>query len=198
MYRIPIKTDETIYASSLEDYSCVKIARSNELVSDLEKQLKKTQKLLELAKADRIKTIKDEVRYFEEIIYSNYMDKYITAKRKGEKIRKNSEISKSFIIAQNYFRKMLQNDKIKITDFTIEGYEGYKNLIEFVIGNHKFELGIPVLEKCTQRNFECINDGKLTVYYCDRPSVWDLKCSSYDENELAEEFNKFLNELNKE
>lgn len=197
MYRIPIN-DEIIHVHDIEGYSCVKIARSNELVNDLEKQLKKTQKLLELAKADRIETIKNEVQYFEEIVYSNYIDKYITAKSKGEKVRKNSEISKSFIIAQNYFREMLQNDKIEITDFMTEGYEGYKNLIEFVIGNHKFELGIPVLEKCTQRNLEYVNDGKLTVYYCEKPSVWSMKCSSYDEKELAEEFNKFLDKLNKE
>lgn len=197
MYRIPIN-DEIINVHNLEDYSCVKIARSNELVSDLEKQLSKTKKLLELAKTDRIETIKNEVRYFKEELYLNYVNKYITAKRNGEKIRKNSEIFKSFIIAQNYFRKMLQNDKIEITNFITEGYEGYKNLIEFVIENHKFELGIPILEKCTQRNFEYINDGKLTVCYYEEPSVMSLKCSSYDENELAEEFNKFLDKLDKE
>ena len=43
-----------------------------------------------------------------------------------------------------------------------------------------------------------MNDGKLTIYYCEGPSVWSMKCSSYDEKELAEEFNKFLDELNKE
>ena len=187
--------DEIIHAHNLEDYSCVKIARSNELVDDLEKQLKKTQKLLELAKQDRIETIKHEVQYFHEELYSKYVDKFITAKSKGEKIRKNSETYKNFIIAQNYFRKMLQNDKIEITSFTTEGYESYKNLIEFAIGNHKFELGIPVIEKCTQRIFECMNDCKLTVYYCENPSSWNWVCSSYDEKELAEEFNKFLDKL---
>ena len=190
--------DEIIYAHSFEDYSCVKIARSNELINDLEKQLKKTQKLLELAKSDKIETIKDEVRYFEEILYSKYIDEYITVKNKGEKVRKNSEIYKSFIIAQNYFREILQNDKIEITNFMTEGYEGYKNLIEFVIENHKFELGIPVIEKCTQRNFEYMNDCKLTIYYCEISSSWNWVCSSYDEKELAEEFNKFLDKLDKE
>lgn len=101
-------------------------------------------------------------------------------------------------IAQNYFREILQNDKIKITDFMTEGYENYKNLIEFAIGNHKFELGIPVIEKCTQINFEHMNDCELTIYYCEAPSSWNWVCSSYDEKELAEEFNKFLDKLYKE
>ena len=197
MYRIPIN-DEIIHVHNLEDYSCVKIARSNELVSDLEKQLSKTKKLLELAKTDRIETIKNEVQYFEEILYSTFINKYITAKSNGEKVRKNSEIYKSFITAQSYFRKMLHNDKIEITEFMSEGYESYKNLIEFAIGNHKFELGIPVIEKCTQRTFEYMHDCKLTVYYCENPSSWNWVCSSYDEKELAEEFNKFLNKLDKE
>jgi hypothetical protein len=185
--------DNVFLSSEIEEYSSVKIARSNELVTDLENQLMKTQKLLELAKQDKIKTIKNEVRYFEEELYSNYIQTYIDAKNKGDKIRKNSETYKSFVISQNYFRKMLGNDKLEITNFMKEGHEGYSNIIEFSIENHKFNIKIPILEKCTVRNFTYMNECKLTIYYYERESVWDFVCSSYDEKELAEKFNEFLN-----
>ena len=142
-----IRTESDTYSSlqQLENLSEVKIARSNELVADLKKEVQKYQKLLELAENDRVNVIKGEVSYYDfDACFEKARDYFEAKKQKKLKEKGLSQNKNEFDYLVHKIEQIIGVDEINIECFSQMGYDGYLYLIEFSYQNIYFKFEIPL------------------------------------------------------
>lgn len=190
MLRYKIDTNSNMSVEELMDSSSVKIAKCNELVYDLRKEFFKYKKLLELAEADRLETISHEVYYNDfDFCFDN---PNITI----DKLKNNSDESylKHTIEKTIGFIIGYDENEISITKTMFEGYDYYNLSIYFTVADYPitFELRVPNMKQI-KKHFKDINYGKMTLFYEDKPNIWEFIYDSYDEKEFKDAFRKFIN-----
>lgn len=176
----------------------MKLLSADELVNDMYKEYNKYSKLLELAKKDRIETIKDTVRY---MYYSEHLledaQKWIHMRDdKNLDKRKKYEEKESFEYLQNILRKeIFNNSTVKIESLYFEGYEKYLCDIQFKVMESEFttfSLVIPNISKLSEKLWNNMHGGKLVLYYGKGNNSWYNICESYKEEDIAKGLIKYF------
>lgn len=176
----------------------VRLNYADELVEDMRKEYCKYFKLLELAKEDRIKAIKDVVRYmyYSEKLLTSAQNWIFMCEDKSLDKRKKHEEKENFEYLQNILKEeIFKNPSLKITSIKFEGYEKYNCLIEFKVAKSDstmFEFVIPNLSLLNEKRWDNMHGGKLALYYEKNESVWDCICTSYKEEDIREALKNFL------
>lgn len=174
-----------------------KLFSADELVNDMYKECCKYSKLLEFATADRIKVIKDTVRYmYSEKVFENAQKWIHMSIDENLDKRKKYKEKEDFEYLQNILREdILKNPSIEITSIKFEGYEKYNCSIEFKAIESdftKFEIVIPNLSLLNEKRWDYMHGGKLILYYEKKESIWDCICTSYKEEDIGEALENFL------
>ena len=131
----------------------IKLSSADELVNDMYKEYNKYSKLLELAKKDRIETIKDTVRYmyYSEHLIENAQKWIHMSNDENLDKRKKYKEKEDFEYLQNILRKeILNDDTVEIIGLFFEGYEKYLCDIQFKVMKSEFttfSLAIPIISK---------------------------------------------------
>jgi len=176
----------------------MKLLSADELVNDMYKEYNKYSKLLELAKKDRIETIKDTVRY---MYYSEHLledaQKWIhMSNDENLDKRKKYEEKESFEYLQNILRKeVFKNPSLEIISIRFEGYERYNCSIEFKVIESdftKFKIVIPNLSLLNEKRWDNMHGGKLALYYEKKENIWDCICTSYKEEDIGKGLIKYF------
>lgn len=177
----------------------LKLFSADELVNDMYKEYCKYSKLLELATADRIKVIKETVRYmyYSEKIFEN-AQKWIHMSNDGKlNKRKKYEEKEDFEYLQNILREeILKNNTAEIIGIFFEGYEKYLCEIEFKVLESSFtfifRLVIPNLSELKEKWWTNMHGGKLTLFVSKGDNVWDCLVESYKEEDIAKGLAKYF------
>lgn len=195
MLRINNNNSDIYSLQQLEELSVVKIARSNELVDDLKKEFKKYQKLLELAENDRIDVIKDEVSYYDFDYCFEKAKDYFEAKKEHKLIEKRLTKNKDdFDYLVHRIEKILGIEGINIERFSQMGYIAYSYLIYFSYQDIVFKFEVPNMKLLNKNNFESVHAGKMSLSYEKTEHYLYQIIASYDEDEMKDSFQKFIEE----
>ena len=176
----------------------LKLFSANELVNDMYKEYCKYSKLLELATADRIKVIKETVRYmyYSEKIFENAQKWIHMCNDESLDKRKKYEEKEDFEYLQNILREdILKNSTVEIIGIFFEGYEKYLCDIEFKVIESDFttfRLVIPNLSELKEKYWTNMHGGKLALFYSKGDNVWDCLTESYKEEDIAKGLKNFL------
>lgn len=196
MLRIRKIGSDSYSLQQLGELSVVKIARTNELVGDLNREVQKYQKLLELAENDRIDVIKDEVSYYD---FDHCFEKardYFEAKKENKLKEKGLTKNKSeFDYLVHRIEEILGIEGIKIERFSQMGYIAYSYLIYFSYQDIVFEFEVPNMKLLNKNNFELVHAGKMSLFYERTSSCLHQIVASYDEDEIKSSFQKFIDSL---
>lgn len=142
----------------------IAIGKANALVEDMEKEVEKYTKLLELAKQDQVYVVTYNVNYLK-YLYAIPSAKEFFYKKDADKRSKEYKENKACF---DYVTKMLNelfDVSATIVNFYAGGYDGYYQQIDFKIdGNEKiFTFTIPDVEKINVNNFHYAYEGKLAI-----------------------------------
>ena len=195
MLRIKEMKSNIYSLRQLEELSTAKIARSNELVTDLKKEVQKYQKLLELAENDRIDVIKNEVSYYDFDFCFKLAKDYFEAKKEKKLKEKGLAQNKGeFDYLVNRIEEILGIEGIKIERFSQMGYAGYSYIICFSYQGIVFEFEVPNMKLFDKKYFESLHEGKMSLFYEETEHSLYYIVASYDEEEIKDSFQKFIAE----
>ena len=144
----------------------LKLLSADELVNDMYKEYCKYSKLLELATADRIKVIKETVRYeYSEKAFENAQKWIHMSNDENLDKRKKYKEKEDFEYLQNILREnIIKNPTVNINSIFFEGYEKYLCKIEFSVIEtdfNTFRIVIPNLLELKEKLWSNMHGGKL-------------------------------------
>lgn len=172
----------------------IAIGKANALVEDMEKEVEKYTKLLELAKQDQVYVVMHNVNYLK-YLYAIPSAKEFFYKKDADKRSKEYKENKACF---DYVTKMLNelfDISATIVNFSQGGYDGYYQEIDFKIdGNEKtFTFTIPNVEKINVNNFHSAYEGKLAIGETTEYHHNIIK-TSYDIEEIKSAFKEMIKE----
>lgn len=176
----------------------LKLNSADELVNDMYKEYCKYSKLLELATADRIKVIKETVRYmyYSEKLFENAQKWIHMSNDKSLDKRKKYAEKEDFEHLQNILKtEILDNFDVDIMSIFFEGYEKYLCDIEFKITNYDvttFRLVIPNISELKEKYWTNMHGGKLALFIGKGNNVWDCLTESYKEEDIGKKLNEYF------
>ena len=176
----------------------MEIGKANELVTEMQHEVDKYTKLLELAKEDRVATVKHNVNYYQFLFRVKPAFKYFhlepgTDKRSSE-YKTNKLMFKSLQgCLEEVFKK-----PIKILDMVHGGYENYYHEILFTIpdSDTKFTFTVPDPEVINVKNFEYAYEGKLAFGHYASDHCHYIEKTSYCIEDITKAFEEFINKEN--
>jgi hypothetical protein len=168
----------------------LKLLSADELVNDMYKEYCKYSKLLELAKADRIKVVKDTVRYmYSEKVFENAQKWIHMCNDESLDKRKKYKEKEDFEYLQNILREeILKNPTVNINGIWFEGYEKYLCEIEFSVIEtdfSTFRIVIPNLSELKEKWWSNMHGGKLALFVSNDGNIWNCLDESYKEEDIA-------------
>ena len=175
----------------------LKLLSADELVNDMYKEYCKYSKLLELATADRIKIIKDTVRYmYSEKVFENAQKWIHMSNDENLDKRKKYKEKEDFEYLQNILREdILKNSTVNINGIWFEGYEKYLCEIEFSIIEtdfSTFRIVIPNLSELKEKWWSNMHGGKLALFVSNNGNTWNCLAESYKEEDIAKGLIKYF------
>lgn len=175
----------------------LKLLSADELVNDMYKEYCKYSKLLELATADRIKVIKDTVRYmYSEKVFENAQKWIHMSNDENLDKRKKYKEKEDFEYLQNILREdILKNSTVNINGIWFEGYEKYLCEIEFSVIEtdfSTFRIVIPNLSELKEKWWSNMHGGKLALFVSNDGNTWNCLAESYKEEDMAKGLVKYF------
>lgn len=175
----------------------LKLLSADELVNDMYKEYCKYSKLLELAKADRIKVVKDTVRYmYSEKVFENAQKWLHMSNDENLDKRKKYKEKEDFEYLQNILREnILKNSTVNINGIWFEGYEKYLCEIEFSVIEtdfSTFRIVIPNLSELKEKWWSNMYGGKLALFVSNNGTTWNCLAESYKEEDIAKGLVKYF------
>jgi hypothetical protein len=175
----------------------LKLLSADELVNDMYKEYCKYSKLLELATADRIKVIKDTVRYmYSEKVFENAQKWIHMCNDESLDKRKKYKEKEDFEYLQNILREeILKNPTVNINSIFLEGYEKYLCEIEFSVietNFSTFRIAIPNLLELKEKLWSNMHGGKLALFVSNDGNIWNCLAESYKEEDIAKGLIKYF------
>ena len=179
-------------AEQLKRY--IAIGKANALVGDMEKEVEKYTKLLELAKQDQVYVVTHNVNYFNYLYAIPSAKEFFYKKDENECSKEYKENKACF----DYVTKMLNelfDISAEIVNFSQGEYEGYYQEIDSKIdGNEKtFTFTIPNTETININNFHYAFEGKLAIGETTEHCHNIIK-TSYDIEEIKSAFKEMIKE----
>ena len=177
------------------------INNANKLVAAMQYEVDKYTKLLQLAKANQVNTIINNINYFNFIFRIKSAICYFHAPKD---INKRSEDYKAnklmFESLEKYLEEEVFKKPIKIVNMYSGGYENYFYQIDFIIpdSDTKYIFTVPNPEVINVNNFEHACEGKLAFGYYEGESYQHIEKTSYLVEDITKAFEEFLNDEVKE
>ena len=175
----------------------LKLLSADELVNDMYKEYCKYSKLLELATADRIKVIKETVRYeYSEKAFENAQKWIHMSNDENLDKRKKYKEKEDFEYLQNILREnIIKNPTVNINSIFFEGYEKYLCKIEFSVIEtdfNTFRIVIPNLLELKEKLWSNMHGGKLALFVSNDGNTWNCLAESYKEEDIAKGLVKYF------
>ncbi len=167
------------------------INKVNGLVTEMQHEVDKYTKLLQLAKEDQVHTIKQNVNYFNFIFRIKSAICYFHAPNDVDKCSKDYEADKlMFESLEKYLEEEVFKKPIKIVDMYSGGYEDYYYQIDFTIpdSDTKYIFAVPNPEVINVKNFEYAFEGKLAFGYYKGESFQHIEKTSYRVEDITKAF----------
>lgn len=172
------------------------ISKANELVTEMQHEVDKYTKLLQLAKEDRVDTIKHNINYFNLLFRITPAFEYFYASKNTDKRSKEYKSNKlMFESLEKYLEDEIFKKPIKIVDMYRGGYESYYYQIVFTIpdSDNKFTFTVPNPDVINVSNFEYAYEGKLAFGYYEGESYHHIEETSYCVEDIMDAFEEFIN-----
>lgn len=176
------------------------ISKANELVTDMQHEVDKYTKLLQLAKEDQVYTITHNVNYFNFLFRIKPAFDYFYAGKGTDKRSKEYKSNKlMFESLQKYLEEEVFKKPIKIVDMSRGGYESYYYEIVFIIPNSdtKYTFTVPNPDVINTKNFEYAFEGKLAFGYYKSECSHYIEKTSYCVEDITKAFEEFVNKEHK-
>ena len=178
----------------------MEISKANELVTEMQHEVDKYTKLLQLAKADQVNTVKHNVNYFNFLFRIKPAHDYLYAPKDTDKRSEEYKANKlMFKSLEKYLEDEVFKKPIKIVDVCSGGYESYYHQITFTIpdSNTKYIFSVPNPDVINVKNFEYAYQGKLAFGYYEGESCLYIEETSYCVEDITKAFEEFINKENK-
>lgn len=174
------------------------IGKANELVKEMQHEVDKYTKLLQLAKADQVYTVTHNVNYFNFLFRIIPAFDYFHAKPDTDKRSKEYKSNKQmFESLEKYLEDEVFKKPVKIVDMNRGGYESYYYEIIFTIPNSdtKYTFTVPNPDVINTKNFEYAFEGKLAFGYYKSECSHYIEKTSYCVKDITKAFEEFINKL---
>lgn len=174
------------------------INKTNELVTEMQHEVDKYTKLLQLAKADRVDIVKHNVNYLDllfRIIPAK--DYFHTPKDTDKRSAEYKGNKKMFESLEKYLEENVFHRKVTITGMVSGGYESYYEQMDFKIPgcDTTFLFSVPNPERISVTNFEYAYQGKLAFGYYKGESCLYIEETSYCIEDITNAFEEFINKM---
>lgn len=176
----------------------MEISKANELVKEMQHEVDKYTKLLQLAKEDQVYTITHNVNYFNLLFRIKPAQAHFYTKPDTDKRSKEYKDNKlMFESLEKYLGDEVFKKPIKIVDMCSGGYESYYYEIVFTIpdSDTKFTFTVPNTETINTKNFEFAFEGKLAFGYYKTECSHYIEKTSYCVEDITKAFEEFTNKL---
>ena len=172
------------------------IYNAKNLVEDMDKEVVKYTKLLELAKQDYVDTVKKNISYVKWIYFFDKVSKWLSM-LKNEKIdkRKKYDEKSNYDFINTELRELLEDDSIEVTSVSSGGWESYYYSYVFKTdkdSEHEYYLSIPNIDVLTVNNIHNAYEGKLALYKIEG-YTHHMITSSYDESDIKKAYKDLWN-----
>lgn len=174
------------------------IGKANELVKEMQHEVDKYTKLLQLAKEDQVYTVTHNVNYFQFLFRMEPAFDYFHAKPDTDKRSKEYKGNKQMFEAlEKYLEDEVFKKPVKIVDMSRGGYESYYYEIVFTIpgSDTKFTFTVPNPDVINTKNFEYAFEGKLAFGYYKGECSHYIEITSYCVEDITNAFEEFINKL---
>ena len=178
----------------------MEIGKANELVIEMQHEVDKYTKLLQLAKEDRVYIVTHNVNYFDLLFRIKPAFEYFHGRPAVDKRSKEYKYSKQmFESLGKYLEDNVFKKPVKIVDMYSGGYEGYYYEIIFTIpdSDTKYSFTVPNPEVINTKNFENAYEGKLAFGYYKNEYSHYIEKTSYCIEDIANAFEEFINKEHK-
>ena len=172
------------------------ISKANELVTEMQHEVDKYTKLLQLAKEDWVYTVTHNVNYFNFLFRISSAFDYLNAPKDTDKRSKEYKANKlMFKSLEKYLEEEVFKKPIKIVDMSRGGYESYYYEIVFTIpdSDTKYTFTVPNPDVITVNNFEFAFQGKLAFGYYESEHSHYIEKTSYCVEDITNAFEEFIN-----
>lgn len=186
------------------EYSQTKIDKAERRLKVKKELLEDIQNEVRLLELDAYNIYREEVAYY--FILPNMIDKakQWLAMLNDPKIkidkRKKYEEKNVYEYITHKLEELLGQSDIKITKFSQMGYEHFADIIGFECNGHYFHLTIPIIQRISLKDYQ--DNGayefQLRLHVKEGESMYGLIGITFNENELKDFMNKFLEEQNTE
>ena len=176
----------------------MEISKANELVKDMQHEVDKYTKLLQLAKEDQVHAVTHNVNYFNFLFRIIPAQDYFHAPKDTDKRSKEYKTNKlMFEALEKHLEDEVFKKPIKIVDMYSGGYENYYYEIVFTIPNSdtKYTFTVPNPDVINTKNFEYAFEGKLAFGYYKGESHHYIEETSYRVEDITNAFEEFINKL---
>lgn len=180
--------------------SLMEISKANQLVTEMQHEVDKYTKLLQLAKSDQVYTVTHNVNYFQFLFRIKPAKDYFYAPKDTDKRSKEYKDNKRmFESFEKYLEKEVFKKPIKIVNMRSGGYEGYYYEVVFTIpdSDTKYTFTVPNPDVINTKNFEYAYDGKLAFGYYEGEHCHYIEKTSYCVEDIIKAFEEFINKENK-
>lgn len=192
------------YAKVMEQEENLKrlmaIGKANELVKEMQHEVDKYTKLLQLAKEDQVYTITHNVNYFNFLFRIKPAFDYFHAKPDTDKRSKEYKSNKQMFEAlEKHLEDEVFKKPVKIVDMSCGGYECCYYEIVFTIpdSDTKYTFAVPNTETINTKNFEFAFEGKLAFGYYEGDYHHYIEKTSYCVEDIINAFEEFTNKEDK-
>ena len=173
------------------------ISKANELVTEMQHEVDKYTKLLQLAKEDQVDTVRHNVNYFDLLFRIIPAKDYFHAPEDVDK--RSAEYKgnkKMFESLETYLEENIFHRKVMIIDMASGGYESYYEQMNFKIPDcdTTFSFSVPNPDQISTTNFEYAYQGKLAFGYYGGTSCLYIEETSYCIEDITKAFENFIKE----
>lgn len=175
------------------------ISSANQLVAEMQHEVDKYTKLLQLAKEDQVYIITHNVNYFQFLFRIKPAKDYLyTAKDTDKRSKEYKDNKLMFKSLEKYLEEEVFKKPIKIVDMMC-GYESCYYEIVFTIpdSDTKYTFTVPNPETINVKNLEFACEGKLAFGYYKGDYCHYIEKSSYCVEDITKAFEEFINKENK-
>lgn len=176
----------------------MEISKANELVTEMQHEVDKYTKLLQLAKEEQVHTITHNVNYFQFLFRIEPAYKYFNPAKNPDKRSKEYKANKlMFEALEKYLEDEVFKRPVKIVDMSRGGYESYYYEIVFTIpdSDTKYTFTVPNIDVINVKNFEYAYDGKLAFGYYENEHCHHIEITSYCVEDITNAFEEFINKM---
>ena len=171
------------------------IGKANELVTEMQHEVDKYTKLLELAKEDRVATVKQNVNYYQFLFrVKPALECFHLAPGTDKRSKEYKSNKMMFESLQGCLEEIFKKP-IKIVDMYSGGYENYFYEIVFTIpdSDTRFTFTIPNQDIMNVKNFEYAYEGKLAFGYYASDYCHHIEMTSYCVEDITKAFEEVIN-----